>query len=499
LLRDCASYDTEVTPDMKLLPKIVLLALAAPAAAQAPLAARNASPAGSPVASKTASNAAAPKAAAKVASARAAVAAPSYRTFSMYNGMKVTLIHAGTEPKAVVELALNTGQIDEPAFAPGLASLTAGLLLEGTIARTSAQIVSEAASFGSAIHTSVGPVSTSLSGEVGTEHIARFVSLLSDVVRHPRLDTAGFERVRRNTQHALDSTLQNAGDRARQQWRAMVFPDHPFGHPYSYSATLAALQLGHARNDYDDNFGAARAHIYVSGVFNDDLIEHAVRDAFSDWKAGSPAAPRPTAPVARRQFMLVDLPGATKSTIWVGLPVIDPSSADFVKLEVANALLGGAFGARPAMNFDDDENLAQSNGSSIWMRKGASYWADVAQVNGDSTGLALETILGQIEHLRHDVPASTELERVKQDVINRFNSLRLSRQGIVTQLAYVDEFGLGEVWLADYVKRVMAVSAEDIRQMAASQLDPERMTITVVGDRATVEPQVGRFRPQAPK
>ncbi|HVT39116.1 MAG TPA: pitrilysin family protein [Gemmatimonadaceae bacterium] len=482
---------------MKWLPTAMLLVLAAPAVAQAPLAPRNNSPATSPVAPKPAT-AMATKSAKMSAAARTAVGAPGYRTFTMYNGMKVTLIHAGVDKKAVVDLELNTGQIDEPAFAPGLAALTAGLLLEGTIARTSAQILSEAASFGGAINTSVGPVSTSLSGEVGTEHIARFISLLSDVVRHPRLDTAGFERVRRNTQRALDSTLQNAGHRARQQWRAMVFPDHPFGRPYSYTATLAALQLGHARNDYDDNFGAARAHIYVSGVFDDNLIEHAVRDAFSDWKAGSAAAPRPTAAVARRQFMLVDSPGAAKSTIWLGLPVIDPSSSDFVKLEVANGLLSGAFGSSATMNFGDDQGLTGSTGSNIWMRKGASYWAGVAQVNGDSTGFALESMLNQIEHLRREVPADSEVERVKQDVIGRFNALRLSRQGIVSQLAYVDEFGLGEIWLAEYVKRVMAVSAEDIRQMAASQLDPERMTITVVGDRATVEPQVGRFRPQAP-
>ena len=55
------------------------------------------------------------------------------RTFTMFNGMKVTLIHTGVEQKAMVALELGTGEIDEPSFGPGLASLTAKILLEGTM------------------------------------------------------------------------------------------------------------------------------------------------------------------------------------------------------------------------------------------------------------------------------------------------------------------------------------------------------------------------------
>jgi zinc protease len=499
---------------MKIFVVLPLLALTVPAAAQAPVVPNAAPPAtvkasaSSPASMKPGASAQ-PSAAAGVprkrvvspiapAATTAVARKIAIRTFAMFNGMKVTLIHAGAEKRAVVNLELGTGEIDEPAFGPGLARLTADILLEGTVARSAAQITSEAASFGSAIIARVGPVSTSLSGDVPTQHIARFVSLISDVVRHPLLDTAGFERVRRRTVHALDSTLKSAGDRARQQWRAMVFPDHPFGRPYTYAATLAALQLGHVRNVYDNNFGASRAHLYISGVFDDKTVEHAVRDAFADWKAGSPADPRPTAPVAQRQFMLVDWPGAVQSTIWIGLPVIDPSSADFAKLEVANALFSSAFGSPNATNFLEQESSAQGSGATIWRRKGASYWADVAQVNADSTGTTLDGILAQLDRLRHDPPSDSVLDRAKQAVVGRFNGLSGSREGLVSEFSYASEFGLADPLLADYVRRVMAVSAEDVRKMASAQLDPDHMTITVVGDRASVEAQVARFRASTP-
>ena len=423
---------------------------------------------------------------------------PPHRTFTMKNGMQVTLIHYGLVPKTVVSLVLGTGAIDEPPFGPGLASLTADVLLQGTVARSAQGVSREAADLGGHLDVSTGAVATSIGGEALSEYTARFVSLLSDVVRHPALDPAGFERVRQNAVRNLAITLQNASDQARQQWRSMVFPDHPFGHPYSNEKTLLALQLGHVRNFYDDNYGAARAHLYISGLFDDQLIERAARDAFSDWKTGLAAAPRPANPVARRQLSLIDRPGAPQSTIWIGLPVIDPASADFVKFEVADALLGGSFGSRITSNIREDKGYTYSPYSTIWRRKGATYWVEVADVTTKDTGASLKEILSEIERLRGDAPPVEELEGIKRNVVGLFTIQNSSRDGMVAQMQYLAEHGLGEKFLTSYVGSVLSVSPQDVQGMARAHLDPSRMTITVVGDRAVVEPQLAPFRPIVP-
>ena len=423
---------------------------------------------------------------------------PQHRTFTMKNGMRVTLIHYGSVPKAVVSLSLSTGVVDEPSFGPGVASLTADMLLQGTVARTAQQVSREAADLGGRIDVGTGAVSTSIGGEALSEHVPRFISLLSDVVRHPALDPAGFARVRQNAIRALAITLQNAGDQARQRWRSLIFPDHPFGQPYSNEKTLAALQLGHVRNFYDDNLGAARAHLYVSGVFDDQVVERAARDAFSDWKAGTPPSVRPPAAVARRQLSLVDRPSAPQSTIWIGLPVIDPSHADFVKFEVTDALLGGSFGSRITSNIREDKGYTYSPFSTIWRRKGASYWVESADVTTKDTGASLTEILAEIERLRGAEPAVDELEGIKRYVVGLFTIQNSSRSGMVGQLEYMNEHGLGESFLSNYVGSVLRVSPSDVQAMARAHLDPARMTIAVVGDRALVEPQLAPFRPIVP-
>jgi predicted Zn-dependent peptidase len=44
----------------------------------------------------------------------------------------------------------------------------------------------------------------------------------------------------------------------------------------------------------------------------------------------------------------------------------------------------------------------------------------------------------------------------------------------------------------------MAVTREDVRAAVAAYLDPLHMAIAIVGDRASIEPQLAKLRPIVP-
>ena len=60
-----------------------------------------------------------------------------------------------------------------------------------------------------------------------------------------------------------------------------------------------------------------------------------------------------------------------------------------------------------------------------------------------------------------------------------------SRNGVIGRLAFVDLHGLGPDYLSTYVKRVMAVTPEDVRRAANEYLASDKMTLVVVGDEKT--------------
>jgi predicted Zn-dependent peptidase len=124
---------------------------------------------------------------------------------------------------------------------------------------------------------------------------------------------------------------------------------------------------------------------------------------------------------------------------------------------------------------------------------GQAYWVQTADVTASVTGLSIKEILYEIERLRTEAPPEDELEGVKRHMVGSFLVRNASRAGIITQLAFVDLHRLDPDYLSDYVKRVMAVTPQDVRRIAREYLVPDRMSLVVVGDVKTIRAQVARW------
>ena len=91
---------------------------------------------------------------------------PRPKTFTLDNGMAVTLVHYGTVPKVSIRLAILTGNVNEAANQVWLADLVGDMLQEGTAARTASQIAEDVAKMGGALEVTVGENRTEIGGDV---------------------------------------------------------------------------------------------------------------------------------------------------------------------------------------------------------------------------------------------------------------------------------------------------------------------------------------------
>jgi zinc protease len=100
--------------------------------------------------------------------------------------------------------------------------------------------------------------------------------------------------------------------------------------------------------------------------------------------------------------------------------------------------------------------------------------------------------------LRTAAPPVAELDGIKNALAGTFVIGNNSRQGLLRQLDFVDEQGLGDAYLASYVGKVRAITPDQVQQMTVHYLDPARMSIVVVGDRKVIDAQVEPYRPKTP-
>jgi zinc protease len=423
---------------------------------------------------------------------------PKPRKLTLANGMGVTLVHYGTVPKVSLALAVRTGNVDETAQQVWLADIVGDMLTQGTSTRTAAQIAQQAADMGGEIHVNVGADRTDLTTDVLSESAPAAVRLLADIARNPKFPEGELMRLKNDRLRQLAIAKTQPQQLVLEKFRATLYPEHPYGRLFPTNEMLQGYTLAQARTFYDSNFGAARSRLYVVGRFDEAGMENAIRAAFGDWKKGTPASVNVPKPVSGRKLEVIDRPGAVQSTIYLGLPIIDPSSPDYLPLVVTDSILGGSFGSRITSNIREQKGYTYSPNSQLSSRYRDAYWVETADVTTKDTGASLKEIFGEIDRLGKEPPSDQELRGIQNYLGGLFILRNSTRQGIIGQLEFMDLHGLPEDYLNTYVARINAVTPADVQRIASKYIQGGRATIVVAGDTKLIEEQLAPYKTAPP-
>src|SRR5260370_9757959 len=82
---------------------------------------------------------------------------PANETYTLPNGMKVTLVPYGIIPKAAISVAVDAGNLNEAKNRVSVAHLTGDLFKEGTVTLSSQQLAQQTGAMGSTLNVVVGP------------------------------------------------------------------------------------------------------------------------------------------------------------------------------------------------------------------------------------------------------------------------------------------------------------------------------------------------------
>lgn len=416
-------------------------------------------------------------------------AVPARETITLPNGLKVSFIPFGTLPKVTLVASVRTGNIDDGAH-PGLADITADLMAEGAGDLDGPALDRHVAGMGGSLGVGSGVTQFSVSLDVLAERGPDALRVIADVVRRPKLPASELERLRGDMARNISIARSQAQTQASEAFQALMYPGHPYGQGMPSDADIAGYTLADVQRFVATQFGAARTQLYVAGSFDRAAMEAAVRQAFGDWAAGPAPTVIPPVPPAKLGLRLVERKDAPQSTLVLGLPVVTPDHQDWMALQVANSLLGGAFFSRITLNIREAKGYAYSPGSGISPRTGSAIWAQNADVTREETANALKEIYHEVERLQTEPPPADELQRNQNLLVGRLALSVSTRQGLVGRLAFLDQFGLPDSWLAGYVSAVRAVTPQRLVEVMRAHLAPAKMSLVVVGDTNKVRDSV---------
>jgi predicted Zn-dependent peptidase len=249
------------------------------------------------------------------------------------------------------------------------------------------------------------------------------------------------------------------------------------------------------KKEYARRFRPERALLVVVGDVDVAAVKAAVASAFGGWKVagtGAPATPAGPAP-GTRKIVLVDRPGSVQSQIVVGRPAPKATEPDYYAAVVANTIFGGSFGSRLTKNVREDKGYTYSPSAQVSAREQVGVLRTRADVRNDVTAATLMEIFYELDRMGTTAPSSEELTTAK-----RYQSglylLRNQIEGAVSgSLANNWINGLPPEALGEFVSKINAVSAADVRRAGRQIFPSATQLVVVVGDAAKVRADVEQF------
>jgi zinc protease len=412
-------------------------------------------------------------------------AEPLGKRILLENGMVLLLSEKHDIPMVTVNMAITAGSTAEPAEKPGLASLTASLLTQGTAKRSAQQISREIDFVGGSLSTSGGDDYASASLRVLKKDVRTGFNLLADVLMNPAFDQKEIDRKVKETLAEIRRKQEEPGIVAENAFDKDVFGAAPYGRTDDdVAAYLPKLTRQDVLDFYAARYSPNHAIISVVGDITEKEAVAVLHECFKTWRKKEQALPASAEPplIGKTTVKKIDK-RITQANIAMGNVGISRENPDFYACTVMNYILGGGgFTSRLMDNIRDNKGLAYDVHSGFSPQKLPGAFTVTIQTKNESANDVIAETLKEIGRIQSEPVSEQELADAKAYLTGSFPLRMDTSAKIAGMLTAIEMYNLGLDYPQKYPALINAVTREDVRRVAKKYLHPDNMVIVVVAD-----------------
>lgn len=420
---------------------------------------------------------------------------PGFERHRLDNGLTALLAPIPGAPLLSLELAFPAGgERESPALA-GLASLTAGLLDEGTEQRDALAVAAHVERLGGQLATAANWDLGALDLELLPRHRVAALNLLAEIALSPRFDVGEVERARRNRVTDLLRRRDRPGQVASDQLVRTLFGPTTYGLPLEGTPeTIERLAREDVLAFYRHHYGLGGAVLLAAGDFAAGEMAAEIAARFAGPAGPPPARPTTTLPLdpPHRRVIVVDRPGSAQTELRLGHLGPSRLDPDWPGLTVLNTLFGGKFTSRINLNLREVHGYTYGASSRFAARLAPGYLSISAAVATPHAGAAVGEVLGEINRLHNEPVSPEELADTRSYLLGIFPYTLQTTAGVVQHLESLAVFGFPDDFYRRerYQARLESVSLADLTNLAQRFFRPNQMTIVAVGAASELTPQL---------
>ena len=417
---------------------------------------------------------------------------PPYSVRTLPNGLQVIAVSQNEQPAVSLRLIVRAGGAQDPADKPGVATLAAALLDQGTATKDAEQIASAIDSIGGALGTGAGSDLSFVQAVVMKDSLGMALDMVSDVVRHPVFAPDEIERQRQQMISGLKVSYDDPDYLAGVVFDRVVYGAHPYGRPDSGTPTsIASISRQDLLSFHKAWYGANNAILAIVGDVTAEEAFAGAERAFGSWEKAPNTAPRADdPPPSTRRVVVIDRPGAVQTEIRVGNIGLPRKHPDYLALDLAIKILGGEGGNRLHRVLRSERGLTYGASADTNALKDAGDIVADTDTRSETTGEALRLIVDEFWKLQRERVSARELSDAQAYLTGSFPLTIETPSAIALQVLNAVFYGLDLNELQTFRERVNAVTADDIQRVAKLYLHPDRLSIVLVGDASVFAKQL---------
>lgn len=405
------------------------------------------------------------------------------------NGMKVIVKEDHRAPVVISQLWYKVGSADEYSGITGVSHVLEHMMFKGTKRYPGGRFSEIIADNGGSENAFTSRDYTGYYQLLEKTRLPISFELEADRMRHLTLPPEAFAKeLEIVKEERRQRTEDNPNALAYEQLHATAFNNGPYAQPViGWMGDLNAMQVDDLKHWYETWYRPNNATLVVVGDVDPKAVQRLANTHFGvlEPQPLSTRKARSEAPQYGERRAVIRVP-AKLPYLLAGYkaPVLgdEVSQWEPYALEVLAGILDGGRSARLTKQLVREQEIAASAGAgyALYGRYEGLFVLDGTPASGHAVEELEQAIDREIQRLRTERVTEAELKRVKAQVIANevYEQDSVSQQASL--IGQVETIGLGWRVLDEYVERVQAVSAEQVREVAEKYLIDNHKTVVVV-------------------
>jgi predicted Zn-dependent peptidase len=377
---------------------------------------------------------------------------------------------------------LRTGSAVESEEHGGASHFLEHLVFKGTARRSTAEIAQVIDILGGDVDAFTGKEYTSFFAHVLDEQVPLALDLLTEIVTEPRFNEDDVEMERGVILEEIRMVEDTPDDLVHELFVTEFWPDHPLGRPIlGTEETIAGLQRSRIIEHYAETFHPENVIFAASGNIRPEDVLPFLEARFPP--SSSTALRREwSAPSPRQHLLLREKRELEQVHLCLGTRGFPQQNEERYAAAIFNSILGGGMSSRLFQRIREQEGLVYSVASYHNAYLHGGYEAVYAACAPKNLKRVLELTLAEMRKIRNEGATADELTAAK---LHLKGSILLSLESTTSRMSGIarQEYYFGRQFTADeIIQHIDAVTLDDLRRVAEVIVDPESLSLTLIGN-----------------